>query len=446
VFPDPQSALPLPPQPNLERYKKLAKELAQACKSQSGSQDSTAIHDWANAWVRTLVKLSNLQITPGLPVQIDRWVDEVAGFAQRQFAAGKRACALSDAQFVIARSQGFASWPKFAAHMEKLAVHSSAGARFEAAADAIVAGDAAALRKLLKLDQNLVHARSEREHGATLLHYVSANGVEGYRQKTPQNIVEIAHLLLEAGADVNAECDVYGGGATTLGLTATSVHPERAGVQEALLQLLLNHGARLERPRESIIRDCVANGRLRAARFLAGRGARVDLLAAAALGRLELVTKALGQERNPAKAVCGEEWNTAFRYACMYGASEVVEFLVKSGVDLAGHSGDGQTGLHYACIGGQVEIVRLLLRRKPPLELKNKYGGTVLGQTLWSAAHGGDPATYTAIIEALLEAGAKLSERHPPINPPIDELLLRHGSRPDPALGWFGEKPQQRSG
>jgi hypothetical protein len=54
---------------------------------------------------------------------------------------------------------------------------------------------------------------------------VSANGVEGYRQKTPKNIVEIAKVLLNAGADVNAEAEVYGGGATTLGLVATSVYP-----------------------------------------------------------------------------------------------------------------------------------------------------------------------------------------------------------------------------
>jgi hypothetical protein len=43
------------------------------------------------------------------------------------------------------------------------------------------------------------------------LHYCSANGVEGYRQKTPKNIVEITRILLEAGAEVDARADVYGG-------------------------------------------------------------------------------------------------------------------------------------------------------------------------------------------------------------------------------------------
>ena len=49
MFPNPQSALPLPPRPSLERYKKLAKELVKAC--QSG--DETAIGDWAEQWIRT---------------------------------------------------------------------------------------------------------------------------------------------------------------------------------------------------------------------------------------------------------------------------------------------------------------------------------------------------------------------------------------------------------
>src|SRR2546426_1001361 len=74
---------------------------------------------------------------------------------------------------------------------------------FESAVDAIVGGDLAGLAALLKSEPALVRERSTREHRSTLLHYVSANGVEDYRQKTPANIVQIAKLLLDAGADVN---------------------------------------------------------------------------------------------------------------------------------------------------------------------------------------------------------------------------------------------------
>ena len=129
--------------------------------------------------------------------------------------------------------------------------------RFEAAADAIVSGDVATLKRLLREDPKLIRAISTREHGATLLHYVSANGVEGYRQKTPKNIVAIAEMLLNAGAEIDATANVYGGGCTTLGLAATSIHPERAGVQEALLQTLLDHGALTV-----FLRQAVYRGRL----------------------------------------------------------------------------------------------------------------------------------------------------------------------------------------
>src|SRR5215467_14023152 len=46
-------ALPLPPRPNLEQYKKLAKDLQDACKS----SDPDAIRQWAARWLETLARL-----------------------------------------------------------------------------------------------------------------------------------------------------------------------------------------------------------------------------------------------------------------------------------------------------------------------------------------------------------------------------------------------------
>jgi hypothetical protein len=99
---------------------------------------------------------------------------------------------------------------------------------FEAAVDAIISGDQATLEKLLHENPTLVRGRSTREHRSTLLHYVSANGVEDFRQKTPKNIVQITKLLLKAGADVNAEscasaAEVVFAIAKPLGLTGLSV-------------------------------------------------------------------------------------------------------------------------------------------------------------------------------------------------------------------------------
>ena len=97
--------------------------------------------------------------------------------------------------------------------------------------------------------------------------------------------------------------------------------------------------------------------------------------------------------------------------------------------------------MHCAAIGGQLNTIKLLLKFNPPLELRNMYGGTVLGQTMWSAAHGGDARLYAEIIETLIAAGAKVPPRHVPVNKPIDELLRSYGSEPEPTWYWYGEKP-----
>jgi hypothetical protein len=86
--------------------------------------------------------------------------------------------------------------------------------------------------------------------------------------------------------------------------------------------------------------------------------------------------------------------------------------------------------------------VRLLLKHDPPLEAVNSYGGTVLGQALWSAAHGGDAETYIAILEALTAAGAKLPERHVPVNASVDAWLRERGSGVELGWYWYGERPR----
>src|SRR6185437_523718 len=396
MFPNPQSALPLPPQPSLERYKKIAKALVKACRSGRPEE----IRDWVKEWVETLVKLSALKISPHLPVSVTEWNDQVEDFARRQLIgadSGYPVCSLSMAQFVIARAHGFESWSKFSLNIEELARPSSAISTFEAAVDAIVGGEVEKLERLLRDHPELVHACSKREHGATLLHYVSANGVEGYRQRTPANIVKITGMLLQAGAEVNAIARMYGGECTTLLLTATSVHPERAGVQEALLRILIEHGASIDR---SILLDCFANGRIQAAEFLAAMGARVGLVEGAALGRIEEVKAAFASDSSSSNHVADSK--QAFLYACQFGRNEVVEFLIGCGIDLAAQDAQGQTGLHWAVAGGHLDTVKLVLSYHPPLEAKNKYGGTVVGQALWSAAHDGDTDVYIGILEALV--------------------------------------------
>ena len=173
-----------------------------------------------------------------------------------------------DARAIIARTHHFKTFEDFVAFTQTIKDTFSPAARFEAAVDAIVAGDLDSLRRLLREGSDLVRARSVRVHRSTLLHYVGANGVEGFRQHTPPNVVAIGEALLEAGAEVDAVADMYRG-STTLALVATSLHPKRAGVQQALIQLLLDRGATLDHPAtgggRSLVHSCLANGRPEAA-------------------------------------------------------------------------------------------------------------------------------------------------------------------------------------
>jgi hypothetical protein len=434
MFPNPQDALPLPANPNLEQYRKLAKDLVNACRA-GGAE---AIAGWSRRWIDAL-KASDAPLSDLARQSVAR-AHGLGAFAARTLTDG--GCRLSNAQFIIARSHGFRSWPTFIAHLDALERGISTASRFERAADAIVTGNVDGLTELLRVDPALVRARSTREHGATLLTYVSANGVEGYRQRSPTNVVDAARILLGTGADIDATADVYGGGCTTLLLVATSTPPRQAGVQIPLLELLLAHGADIDRPQKGhgIVRHALANGCPEAAAFLVDRGARVDLAAASALGRLDVVKTYFDADGALTGATEAQK-SQAFFWACGYGEDAVVEFLLAHGADLGAQDSDGQTGLHWAAIGGHPSTVTLLVDRKAPLEVKNRYGGTVLGQTLWSAGHGGDPRIYEQIIETLLAAGAHLRDRHVPVNDRIDALLLRYGSQPEPSWAWYGEKP-----
>lgn len=461
MFPNPQSALPLPPRPSLERYRKIAKDLVKVCRAVPSAEADAASREeqgavfeaWAQDWIEDLIRLCGLRIEPGLPVRVESWITGVAGFAQHKLANhGPRSCALADAQFVIARSHGFESWPKFVRCLEALEQSASGDTRFEAAADAIVGGDAADLMRLVRENAGLVWARSAREHGATLLHYAAANGVEGYRQRTPKNIAEIARMLLDAGAEVDATMQVYGGAHTTLGLAATSANPERAGVMEELLRTLLEYGAKIG---DSLVLACLNNGRAGAAEFIASRVARLSLPEAAGVGQLDRVEAYFASDGSQQAGVSEEQRQQAFLLASAFGRDAVVTFLLRqspNSEDLIRSSDrDGHTALHRAVIGGHPGTVRLLLEWNAPLEGENRYGGTPLGQALWSAAHGGDADVYVAILEALTAAGAKLPERHVPVNARVnawlEAWLEQRGSKAEPEWHWYGEAPlRQRRG
>jgi len=316
------------------------------------------------------------------------------------------------ARAIIAREQHFESWDQFAEHQKALRRRNSPVARFEAAVEAVIAGDSPTLERLLREHPELIRARSPRRHRATLLHYVGANGVEGFRQKTPPNAVEVARILLEAHAEIDAVAEMYGG-STTLGLVATSIHPLRAGVQNALIDLLLAHGAAIDDPRSAgnghnAVNGCLANGRREAAEFLASRGAALDVEGAAGVGRLELVRSFFDENGSLKATATANQMRSGFNWACEYGRTEVVDFLLRRGID-PGERHRGETGLHWAAYGGHGAIVRLLLDRGAPVDVKDeRFDQTPLGWALYGWAEPGREARdrYYDVVARLVGAGA----------------------------------------
>jgi ankyrin repeat protein len=388
----------IPARPRLEPFKKLAKELVDAFKS--GDPHAIAAIRRYHPRVR------------GRPDTNDR--NSVTELALRRILLS-----LDAAEFIIARAHQFENWETLAKHIEALNQKGSLVAQFEAAVDAIVTGGASQLKQLLRRTPELIRERSTREHRATLLHYVGANAVEGYRQKTPPNIVEIAEILLESGAEVDADLD-YGAekarypercGSTTLGLAATSCHPAAAGVQLTLLDMLLKHGALVDglvggwNP----LIAALHNGRGAAAAHLAKRGARLDLEGAAGVGRLETVKSFFKRDGSLKSNATQGQMEAGLMWACEYGHVRVVDFLLNRGVDPAA-TPRGETGLHWAAFSGHARVVKSLLKHGARVDFKDKrFDGTPLGWALygWCAPPpGSDLNGYYQAVVLLVNAGA----------------------------------------
>jgi ankyrin repeat protein len=318
-----------------------------------------------------------------------------------------------EARAGVARWYHFESWASLENWLAEFAHADSLVAPFEHAVEAIVSGDIETLDRSLREYPSLIRVQSLRGHRATLLIYVGANGVEWYRQKTPRNAVAIAERLLDAGAEIDAIGKMYRG-TTTLGLVATSVHPVVTGVQEPLMQLLLDRGASIARAVAPdytdglVVSACLANGRPGAAEFLARRGAELDIEGAAGVGDLAAVQRCLADDA-PRGKPSEKQLQRAFGWACGYGRADVVEFLLTRGLSARGRE-SGETPLHHAAHGGHPDIVKLLLARGAEVNaIEESYEATPLGWAMYGYLHPSPEATeakHHEVVEMLVGAGA----------------------------------------
>ena len=342
---------------------------------------------------------------------------------------------LTHAQLVIARENGFSTWPQMKRHIELLAGEASS---FDQAVQAIIHGKAGTLRDLLVNEPELVRARSTSSHRCTLLHYIAANGVEQELEMSPPNAAEIASILLQAGAEVDATAHTYGGGPkqTTMNLLVSSVWPCRAGVQARLVEALLDGGAAIDGLTGdcSPVRTALDFGYHAAAVTLERRGCRIDHLdVAAGLGRVDLMENILAQRGNLRD---DESFESAIALACGNGHIEAARFLLENGADVDCQLMGQGTALHHAILHGEgggeskghPDMVRFLVENgADPNVPHGNYNATAI-----------DFASYNGraeIVEYLLTRGATdldtvLDSAARQGHPKIAQMLLTAGAKP----------------
>jgi ankyrin repeat protein len=206
------------------------------------------------------------------------------------------------------------------------------------------------------------------------------------------------------------------------------------------MQRLLGRGASLDHPAaaggQSLVQSCLANGRPEAAEYLVSRGAALDFVSAAMLGRLDVVRTYFDADGRP--IVTKSEMEKALVSPWNKRDTAVAGFLLDHGVDVNVQA-DGFTAVNMAATMGQAEAVRFLIARGAALEIKNPYGGTSLGGALWGALNTSDKGDYVDVIGALLAAGARIEPgmaewwkkeaSSAPAYAPILEMLENRGDR-----------------
>lgn len=211
-------------------------------------------------------------------------------------------------------------------------------------------GDLDTLDRLLTDHPELAYARiGDRDCSRTLLHAVA--DWPGHFPDGPA----VVHLLVQAGADVDARW--VGDPAPE-----TPLHWAASSNDVAVLDALLDAGADIEAQGAvlgggSPLADACGFGNWDAARRLVERGAKTRLKDAAALGLIERVEDVFAGPAQPER----EEITQAFWSACHGGQRHTAHYLLERGADLNWVGWDGMTP-HDAAVHGAFDDVVAWLR------------------------------------------------------------------------------------
>ena len=235
---------------------------------------------------------------------------------------------------------------------------------------AVQRGDTPAVMRLLDAAPDL--AQIAGEHGKTGLHWAA---------ETDQ--VQIARVLLDAGADLEAKTSW---GATPLDWAATMGSGQVA-------EMLLSRGA-------TGLTLVVAAGLGMLAQVRATVESGVDLASHRRRG-----APSEPDDHWPADAahLLGDTISDAMYAAARNGHAEVVEYLLRQGAAVDAKGVFGATALHWAAFNGHRSTVELLLARGARLDLRDiRFQAT---PAAW-AREGGHPELVDALTPGSPEAEA----------------------------------------
>jgi ankyrin repeat protein len=318
---------------------------------------------------------------------------------------------VANAQYIIAHEYGFDSWPRLKHHVDTAArvAKYRAHPRFDEAVAAMDAGNTDRLRHLLAAEPALVHARTNLEPpfhyftGATLLHHVAGNPdrgrLDGMLGLMPANTVEIARLLLDAGSDVHAVTLGRNGG-STMGLLLTSKQASDAGLSGPLMDVLVEYGATIDLQAPDALDDSLKNHAPRAAEKMIALGAKPDVLAAAALGRMDLLRAAFDEKgrlrvrpRRDGKLMAARDaTGLALLYAYVRKQCDAIDFLLTMDGNWNMTGVNNGAALHRAAFDGDLQMVQRLIAKGA--DLYNRDNPFVSTPLSW-AQHNKQDAVFT---------------------------------------------------
>lgn len=305
---------------------------------------------------------------------------------------------LASAQLAVAREHGFPSWARLGAEVRRREIFNS--------------GDVDRLRALLAAQPELAAQRMQRwcdhRRGADPLGYLAMLRFDARRLELPEDLPAVGAMtraLLDAGAPVEGHASA----SETPLITAASYGDAEVA------QILIDAGADLDAT-AAPTSGGVPGGTALAHAAVFGMTAVLDLLVAAGASIRDIAeAAAAGDLTGWLAADTGEPDRVrALRMAAGHDRLAVIDQLLDAVTPIDGVDGDGSTALHEAAYYGRARAVAHLLGRgADPTRRDTTHHSTPFG---WCRHHrpnpgeNGDPEQVVAILGPLSEPEGAAAE------------------------------------